>query len=94
MSYEAWNEDDSCAPDGYITEDEACEQSDEAFANGAQACREMLARFIENAGDTITAASIRANWHPGWGADPGRPDDIAVVNKPKRLAELREKAGR
>jgi hypothetical protein len=40
MSYEAWNEDDSCAPDGYITQDEADEQADEAFINGAQACRE------------------------------------------------------
>ncbi len=81
MSYEAWNEDDSAAPDGYITQDEADEQADQAFVNGAQACREMLARFVEQGGDAITAASIRANWHPGWGPDPGRPDDVAVTGK-------------
>lgn len=31
----------------------------------------MLARFIEQGGDRTTAASIRANWSPAWGADPG-----------------------
>jgi hypothetical protein len=81
VSYEAWNEDDSSAPDGYITQDEADAQADDAFINGAQACREMLARFVEQSGDAVIAASIRANWHPGWGPDPGRPDDIAATGK-------------
>ena len=40
------------------------------FVAGAQACREMLARFVEQGGDPITAASIRANWSPRWGPDP------------------------
>lgn len=83
MSYEAWNEDDSSAPDGYITQDEADEQSDEAFVRGAQACREMLARFVEHGVDPIVAASIRANWHPGWGADPGRPSNVATIREPR-----------
>lgn len=48
-----------------------------SFIAGAQACREMMARFVEQGGDKTTAASIRANWHPGWGCDPGRPDDVA-----------------
>lgn len=44
-----------------------------AFRQGAQECREMMARFVEQGGDAITAASIRANWNPEWGADPGPP---------------------
>lgn len=43
------------------------------FRAGAQLCREMMARFVEQGGDPITAASIRANWNPSWGADPGKP---------------------
>ena len=46
------------------------------FARGAQVCREMMARFVEQGGDTSTATSIRANWHPGWGDDPGQPPEI------------------
>lgn len=42
-----------------------------SFRQGAQECREMLARFVEQGGDAITAASIRANWSPSWGPDPG-----------------------
>lgn len=45
-----------------------------AFRDGAQACREMLARFVEQGGDLSTANSIRQNWNPEWGADPGRLD--------------------
>jgi hypothetical protein len=37
--------------------------------------REMLARFVEQGGDPVIAQSIRANWHPGWGTDPGKLDD-------------------
>lgn len=44
-----------------------------SFRQGAQACREMMARFVEQGGDATTAASIRANWPPSWGPDPGPP---------------------
>jgi hypothetical protein len=47
------------------------------FRRGAQACREMLARFVEQGGDTVTANSIRANWNPAWGTDPGAPEDVS-----------------
>lgn len=46
-----------------------------AFTDGAQVMREMLARFVEQGGDATTAASIRANWNPQWGDDPGTPPD-------------------
>ena len=36
-------------------------------------CREYMARFVEQGGDAATAASIRANWLPRWGDDPGPP---------------------
>lgn len=42
-----------------------------AFVAGAQACREMMARFVASQ-DESTAASIRANWNPSWGPDPGK----------------------
>lgn len=44
-----------------------------SFRQGAQEMREMLARFVEQGGDPVTAASIRANWPPSWGEDPGPP---------------------
>ncbi len=78
MSYDAWNEDDSAAPDGYISQEESDERVCAAFAAGAQSCREMMARFVEQGGDPVTAASIRANWNPAWGKDPGRPDAVAA----------------
>lgn len=77
MSYEAWNEDESSAPDGYISNEESDERVKAAFVAGAQACREMMARFVEQGGDPVTASSIRANWAPSWGPDPGRTDAIA-----------------
>lgn len=43
------------------------------LVRGAQECREMTARFVEYGGDQMTAMSIRANWNPSWGADPGPP---------------------
>lgn len=52
------------------------EYSGNDFCRGAQACREMLARFAEQGGDETAATSIRANWHPGWGGDPGAPPDV------------------
>lgn len=43
------------------------------FRAGLLACREYMARFVEQGGDAVTAASIRANWWPRLGADPGAP---------------------
>lgn len=72
-----WGEpEDFGPPDGYVSE----ERAEEMFIEGAQACREMLARFVEQGGDAAMAASIRANWHPDWGKDPGRP--VAVQAGP------------
>lgn len=71
MSHEVYGDNDD--HEGWITEDRAAEM----FAEGAQACREMVARFVEQGGDPVTAASIRANWHPGWGKDPGKPEKVA-----------------
>lgn len=67
MSLEAWGDEQ---PDEPISE----ERVQEAFVYGAQACREMMARFVEQGGDATTAASIRANWCPSWGGDPGAID--------------------
>ena len=58
--------------DGYVTE----ERAEELFVAGLQAMREMLARFVEQGGDTTTAISLRANWKPAWGNDPGPPDKV------------------
>lgn len=65
--------DEPEGPEGYVTEDRA----EELFVAGAQACREMMARFVEQGGNPEIAESIRANWHPGWGKDPGRPEEVA-----------------
>lgn len=72
MNYEAWGDGDD-GMDGYVT-NERCE---EAFVAGLQAMREMLARFVEQGGDPVIAMSIRANWNPSWGTDPGRPETVA-----------------
>lgn len=68
MSYEAFGDDDT-GHENCPTE----EQVKQSFVTGAQAMREMLARFVEQGGDRSTAASLRANWPPSWGDDPGRP---------------------
>jgi hypothetical protein len=47
------------------------ELSNSEFVCGAQAMREMLARFVEQGGDKVTAQSMRLNWDPAWGNDPG-----------------------
>lgn len=47
------------------------------FILGARVCREMMARFVEQGGDPVTAGSIRANWRPSWGDDPGAPSEEA-----------------
>lgn len=70
MSLEVWGEEGNV--EGGFTEDRMYE----AFQQGLQAMREMLARFVENAGDATTAMSIRANWNPAWGEDPGRPETV------------------
>lgn len=56
-----------------------------ALRAGFVMCREIMARFVENGGDATTAASIRANWMPQLGDDPGKPrryafDELAVEN--------------
>lgn len=43
------------------------------FRAGLLACREYMARFVEQGGDKAIAASIRANWWPSLGPDPGPP---------------------
>ena len=43
------------------------------FRAGLLACRETMARFVEQGGDHTIAASIRANWWPSLGDDPGKP---------------------
>ena len=74
MSLEAWGDSDEGfgPPEGYVAE----QRAEDMFTEGAQACREMLARFVEQGGDAITAESIRANWNPSWGPDPGRPEKV------------------
>lgn len=42
------------------------------FRAGLLACREYMARFVEAESPTI-AQSIRANWWPNLGDDPGAP---------------------
>lgn len=69
MSREAWGDGDD-GMDGWVTN----ERAEELFVAGAQACREMMARFVEQGGHPEIAQSIRANWHPGWGNDPGKLD--------------------
>ena len=63
----------------YYSSDEVFEKQQEAFVAGAQQMREMLARFVEQGGSDAEkkiAISLRANWVPGWGDDPGKPDDV------------------
>lgn len=45
------------------------------FRAGLLACREYMARFVEAESPAI-AASIRANWWPTLGADPGAPRQL------------------
>ena len=44
-----------------------------SFRAGLLACREYMARFVEQGGNAEIAASIRANWWPILGIDPGAP---------------------
>lgn len=63
--------DEPEAPEGYVTE----KRAEEMFIAGLQAMREMLARFVET-DNPLIAQSMRLNWKPSWGQDPGRPDAI------------------
>lgn len=47
------------------------------FRAGLLACREYMARFVEQGGNTEIAASIRANWWPSLGKDYGPPRKMA-----------------
>jgi hypothetical protein len=61
-------------PDGW-TDDRMMD----AFRAGAAQMREMLARFVEQgpASDPkVIAQSMRLNWVPDWGKDPGKQDDV------------------
>lgn len=74
MSLEVYGDGDE--GDTGFTEDRV----QEIAIAAAQVMREMLARFVEVESPTI-AESIRANWIPTWGADPGKwegqiPSDI------------------
>lgn len=64
------NDDDFM--NGYVTE----ERAEEFFLAGAQQMRELLARFVEQDGHAALANSIRLNWVPNWGKDPGKPDEV------------------
>lgn len=68
---------DSDADSGIHEDCVSLEDAAKCFTSGLQSMREMLARFVEQGGDNKTAASIRANWNPSWGPDPGRPREVA-----------------
>lgn len=52
----------------------------DGFMLGAQAMREMLARFVEQGGDPVIAQSMRLNWSPSWGNDPGPlPGNVTIL---------------
>lgn len=63
------------------------------FRAGLLACREYMARFVEQGGDPSIAASIRANWWPSLGADPGAPrhlafSEVAIEREDGRIDEV------
>jgi hypothetical protein len=65
-----------CDDDGAGFTDDRME---DAFRAGAAQMREMLARFVEHgpASDPkVIAQSMRLNWVPGWGKDPGQQDEV------------------
>lgn len=75
MSLEAFGDEGDIGPEGYVTE----ERAQELFIGGLQAMREMLARFVEQGGNPegpAIAQSMRLNWNPSWGKDPGKPEKI------------------
>lgn len=63
------------------------------FIKGAQICREMMARFVEQGGtetERKIACSIRANWRPSWGDDPGAPIEEVYTNAAPREVRAKE----
>ncbi len=74
MSLEAFGDGDD-GMNGYVTE----ERARELFIEGAQACREMMARFV-SVDSQVIAGSIRANWNPSWGPDPGKLEGDIPAN--------------
>lgn len=63
------------------------------FRAGLLACREYMARFVEQGGDPAIAASIRANWWPSLGDDPGAPrqlafSEVAIEREGGRIDEV------
>lgn len=77
MSLEAWG--DEGAEDSGYTSERVNEIGQGCFIKGFQFCREMMARFVEQGGDATTAQSIRANWSPAMGDDPGKINDAEYV---------------
>ncbi len=75
MSLEVYGDEGDVGMEGYVTE----ERAEEMFIAGAQAMREIVARFVDQDGQSVLAESVRNNWHPSWGVDPGKPNEI--VNK-------------
>jgi hypothetical protein len=67
MSYEAWGDGGDQDANGF-TEDRVID----FWRYGLQVMREMQARFVEQGGDATMANSIRMNWNPSWGKDPGK----------------------
>lgn len=51
----------------------SCQYHD--FMTAARVMREMCARFVEQGGNPTLAQSIRLNWNPQWGEDPGAPTE-------------------
>jgi hypothetical protein len=79
MSNEHPDMSGSGCDEDYYSSEEVSEKQHEAFIAGAQQMREMLARFVEQGGDSpahVIAQSMRLNWVPTWGNDPGKPDDV------------------
>lgn len=72
MSYEVFGDNDD---ERGFTDERVGEIGMECFRKGAQFCREMMARFVEQGGDAVTAGSIRANWNLSFGNDPSRITD-------------------
>lgn len=55
------------------------DRMEDAFRAGAAQMREMLARFVEQGGsdlEKVIAQSMRLNWVPNWGKDPGPQDNV------------------
>ena len=75
MSLEVWGDEGDAADT--FTEDAVYEY----WRYGLRTAREMIARFVEPQSPEI-AASIRANWHPGWGKDPGQLTDAEIPTDP------------